>query len=357
LNAKHTSYYLIGIAVIGIITFTACESDDNLPANTPTASDTVQPTDTSSTPDKDVWTELSVAPSSLHLAPGSAHALQVTAKRNGKLVTIKNDNRLTYHSSSEQVVTVSADGLLQTSAEALSGSHAIVQVNYGELKAEVQVYVFASMQATLQTEPDNSIPVVTNPLDIAVLVNKTRALPANFAPTDLVYVDVPFSSKEKSDKQMLRVEAARALEKLFARAQEDGIQLVAVSGYRSYATQKTLFQYNVKTQGEEVASRFVARPGLSEHQTGLSIDVSSASNQYQLTGQFENTSEGKWLAQHAAEFGFIIRYPNHKESFTGYAYEPWHIRYVGFPLSQEIVQSDLTFEQYYEQFQSVTTTP
>ncbi|GIP38508.1 hypothetical protein J31TS4_17880 [Paenibacillus sp. J31TS4] len=181
---------------------------------------------------------------------------------------------------------------------------------------------------------------------VTVLVNKKVLLPSDYVPSDLVYPDVPFSFNEKIEKRMMRAEAAKALEKLFAGAKKDGIQLYGVSAYRSYATQKSIYANNVKTQGEAKAAMYSAQPGTSEHQTGLSIDVSSQSAKFGLEEEFGDTAEGKWLAKHASEYGFIIRYPKGKESITGYAYEPWHIRYVGTDIAKEIAQKGLTLEEY-----------
>jgi D-alanyl-D-alanine carboxypeptidase len=146
---------------------------------------------------------------------------------------------------------------------------------------------------------------------------------------------------------LLREPAARALEQLFAKADEAGITLYGVSGYRSYVTQKAIFNNNVRTQGYTQARRYSAFPGTSEHQTGLSIDVSSASAGYALEEKFGTTPEGKWLQAHCAESGFIIRYPKGKEGITGYAYEPWHIRFVGVTIATEIMSQSLTLEEYF----------
>lgn len=165
---------------------------------------------------------------------------------------------------------------------------------------------------------------------------------------DLVYPNVPFSFSGNLEKRMMRSDAAKALEDLFAGASKDGIKLAGVSGYRSYKTQVAVFQGNVKSQGLEEASRVSAKPGTSEHQTGLAIDVSSASVKYALEQSFGFSKEGEWLAQHAAEYGFIIRYPRGKENLTGYAYEPWHIRFVGVSVAKEITSQGITLEQYFD---------
>ncbi|GED13681.1 hypothetical protein AMI01nite_16720 [Aneurinibacillus migulanus] len=189
--------------------------------------------------------------------------------------------------------------------------------------------------------------IVTNASSVTVLVNKKRNLPADYEPTDLVVPNVAFSFAGDSPKKQLRRSAARALEALFAQAKKDRIDLKAVSGYRSYSTQKAIFSRNAKKKGKEVANRTSAYPGQSEHQTGLAMDVSSASVSYGLEQRFGNTKEGKWLAKNAPAFGFIIRYPKDKESITGYSYEPWHIRYVGKDIAQAVANRGVTLEEYF----------
>jgi len=197
-------------------------------------------------------------------------------------------------------------------------------------------------------ETKGEIAVVTNPASVHVLVNKKRNLPSDYIPEDLVVPDVPFSFSGDSPKKQMRKEAAAALEDLVAAAKQDGVTLKAVSGYRSYKTQQSLFDSYAKKDGIEAANRYSAHPGQSEHQTGLTMDISGASVNYQLTADLGKAKEGIWLAEHAAEYGFIIRYPEGKEDITGYTYEPWHIRYIGADAAEAVYESKLTFEQYFE---------
>ncbi|WP_240041039.1 M15 family metallopeptidase [Paenibacillus ginsengarvi] len=192
----------------------------------------------------------------------------------------------------------------------------------------------------------DAVQVVAKPADIAVLVNKTYKLPDNFKPDDLVEPNIPFIFKEKSEKRLMRKEAAGALEKLVAAAKKDGISLAGVSGYRSQATQKTLFENYVKKDGEEAARKYSAVPGHSEHQTGLAMDVSGSDGKCAASDCFAGTKEAKWLAEHAAEHGFIIRYPKGKEETTGYQYEPWHLRFVGTKIAKDIADKGITLEEY-----------
>lgn len=191
-----------------------------------------------------------------------------------------------------------------------------------------------------------AIHVVAHPDQTDVLVNKWYKLPQGYKPSDLVEPDVPYIFKEKAEKRLMREPAARALEQLFDGAAKDGIQLAGVSAYRSEKTQKTLFQRYVNKDGLEAARRYSAEPGHSEHQTGLSIDVSGRTGKCAATDCFAGTDEADWLDKHAHEYGFIIRYPEGKEAITGYKYEPWHIRFVGTDIAQDIVEQHLTLEEY-----------
>jgi len=192
---------------------------------------------------------------------------------------------------------------------------------------------------------------IINPDSTVVIANKKRMLPASYAPKDLTVPNVAFSFSGYSPKKQMRKPAATALEKMFAAAKKDGIELKAVSGYRSYATQKSIFARNAEQKGEKVANRTSAKPGQSEHQSGLAMDVSSAAVNYTLETDFGQTKEGKWLKKNASKYGFIIRYEEGKENITGYTYEPWHVRYVGVWIAGEIARQGLTLEQYMKSFE------
>ncbi|WP_405104946.1 M15 family metallopeptidase [Paenibacillus sp. FSL K6-1217] len=190
--------------------------------------------------------------------------------------------------------------------------------------------------------------VVAEPESIAVMVNKQYSLPDQYKPADLVYPDVPFIFSEKIEKRMLRREAAAALEEMFAGAKEDGVYLAGVSGYRSESTQRRLFDNYVARDGEEKARTYSAMPGHSEHQTGLAIDLSGRDGKCAAESCFAGTKEAEWLAAHAAEYGYIIRFLEGKEAITGYKYEPWHVRYVGKEIAASIADRGITLEEYYD---------
>ncbi len=193
---------------------------------------------------------------------------------------------------------------------------------------------------------EDGVNYIQNPENILVLVNKENSLPIGYRADDLVKPNVDFSFSGEHEKQLMRKEAAEALEKMFTAANEEGVKIAAVSGFRSYERQVQLYNAEIEASGMEYAQQSVAEPGKSEHQTGLTMDVSSAENNYQLNENFGNTTAGKWLAQNAAAYGFIIRYPKGDEKITGYMYEPWHIRYVGKEYATDIKNRNLTLEEY-----------
>ncbi|MBB5174646.1 D-alanyl-D-alanine carboxypeptidase family protein [Texcoconibacillus texcoconensis] len=190
---------------------------------------------------------------------------------------------------------------------------------------------------------------VEDPDDILVLVNKENYLPAGYTPADLVEPDVPFPFEEDLPQRLMRAEAADALESLFESSQSEGLELFAQSGFRSAERQEAIFASNVDQDGLEQANEYSARAGESEHQTGLAMDVTSQEVNFRLNTDFADTAEGQWLDEHAAEYGFIIRYQKGKEDITGYQYEPWHIRYVGKEAAKEITENNLTLEEYLEE--------
>ena len=184
-----------------------------------------------------------------------------------------------------------------------------------------------------------------DPTDILILVNKQNRAPA--VPVTLVKPDVTPTRESVAENIYMRPEAASALEALFEGAAEAGLTLYATSGYRSYSTQKAIFDRKAAERGEQAANRSVAKTGYSEHQTGLAMDIEGETTLGTgLTEAFGESPEGIWVAEHCHEYGFIIRYPKDKTNITGYIYEPWHIRYVGVEAATEITELGVTFEEY-----------
>ena len=173
-----------------------------------------------------------------------------------------------------------------------------------------------------------------------MIVNKYYKLDESYVPDDLVDVE----SKYGANKQMSKV-AYEAFIELFNDAQKQGYNLYIASPYRSYQYQTTLYNNYVKSDGKKNADTYSARPGYSEHQTGLAADVMARGNS--SLNEFENTKEFKWMKKNAYKYGFILRYPENKEYITGYIYEPWHYRYVGKEAAKTIYEKNLTYEEYY----------
>jgi zinc D-Ala-D-Ala carboxypeptidase len=195
--------------------------------------------------------------------------------------------------------------------------------------------------------------VIQNPANILALVNKEFAL-GEYKPADLVRPEVPFVfGNQEIEKAYIREEAARELEKMFAAAKSEQIFLTAISGYRSYDYQEMLLNREIEQFGKEKAVMAVAPPGQSEHQSGLAMDISSKSNDFQVNIKFGETKEGKWLAENAYKFGFILRYPEDKVDITKYQYEPWHFRYVGLEAAKVIHENDWTLEEYFNNVKKI----
>lgn len=179
-----------------------------------------------------------------------------------------------------------------------------------------------------------------------VVVNKKYSLPIDYKPSDLVVPNVSFSYSGVLEQSYMRAPAAKQMEKMFAAAKKEGVTLNAVSGFRSGERQKVLYNNYVARDGKAAADQYSARPGHSEHQTGLTFDISAPSVGNGLTAALGDTKEGKWIANNAAKYGFIVRYDRGFQSRTGYTYEPWHIRYVGVDVATQIKNNGQTLEEY-----------
>lgn len=188
-------------------------------------------------------------------------------------------------------------------------------------KEERVVIVMDKNSSVNKEEPEIEVKDGLTYVNGILLVNKTYGLPKDYDP--------------KVNK-----EAKKALENMQADAKVLGLKLPLVSGYRSYTTQENLYNKYVKKDGEAEANTYSAKPGHSEHQTGLAFDVGSVDR------SFANTDEAKWLEENAHLYGFIVRYPKEKTDITGYIYEPWHIRYLGKENAKEVWESGLTLEEY-----------
>jgi D-alanyl-D-alanine carboxypeptidase len=186
---------------------------------------------------------------------------------------------------------------------------------------------------------------IDDPNSIWVVVDKLRPFtPVDYAPADLVDVPVPFANPPQ-----MRKEASDAVVALFsAFTAETGLALQSQSAYRSFDTQTTVYNRDIATLGQAGADLSTARPGTSEHQTGLTIDISAQPGLCSLSACFGDTPHGAWLAAHAWRFGFLLRYPADKVPITGYEFEPWHYRYIGVDLATEMHNTGVsTLEEFF----------
>lgn len=176
-----------------------------------------------------------------------------------------------------------------------------------------------------------------------VLVNKTKLLPLEYKPTGLTKLTVSHSQADGADT--VHGSLLAPLDAMFAAAARDGHQLMVGSAYRSAALQQQYFDTYVAQQGLAVAERYSAHPGASEHQTGLAVDISSRADSCFVGICSIDAGASAWLAAHAHQHGFVVRYAAGKEAITGYNYEPWHLRYLGIELATALHQSNLAYEE------------
>ncbi len=221
-----------------------------------------------------------------------------------------NSSHLTWSSSDENVATVDETGTVKGIA-AGTCTISVAAKNNPEVSADVDVTVRHLEERDGCTYVDDIL-----------IVNKTYSLPESYDPKGLT------------------PETQEALDQMIAAAYQEGLNLYDASDYRSYQDQLTVYQEYCMRDGWEQADTYSARPGHSEHQTGMVIDFNDISN------EFDDTEEAKWLEAHCAEYGFIIRFPKEKESITGYQYESWHVRYVGVKTAQEMQKLGICLEEY-----------
>lgn len=178
---------------------------------------------------------------------------------------------------------------------------------------------------------------------IYILTNKYLYMPNNYVPDHLEVID----SKYTNGTKKLVAEAKIKFEEMAEDASLEGYRIRIISAYRSYEYQKGLYDSYVEKDGTQQADTYSARPGYSEHQTGLVIDIDNGVIDY---NHFENTKEFNWMQENAYQYGFILRYPKGKENITGYTYESWHYRYVGAKIATYIRENNITFDEYYVRF-------
>lgn len=176
-------------------------------------------------------------------------------------------------------------------------------------------------EPTVQPGPDIQVADGITYVNGILVANKTYSLPPDYNPG-------------------VNPDAQAAFNEMAGAAANEGLNIYISSGFRSYDYQAGLYQRYVNRDGQAAADTYSARPGHSEHQTGLAFDLNTISD------SFANTPEGQWVAVHCHEYGFILRYPADKEEITGYKYEPWHLRYLGVEQATAVAESGLCLEEY-----------
>lgn len=172
---------------------------------------------------------------------------------------------------------------------------------------------------------------VTN-LSNTMLVNKHNYLPADYAPSDIQNIRTMYAY----DGHSIKEEVYDQFIKMWSSANKEGLSLIINSSYRTFEDQERIYAIN--------SDDYASKPGFSEHQTGLALDIVTPGS---IGNDFENTEEFKWLKNNAHKYGFILRYPKEKEHITGYSYESWHYRYLGIDLATKVYNSNLSYEEYY----------
>ena len=203
----------------------------------------------------------------------------------------------------------------------------------------IVVYVNIGLDKPFYTDVKDS----TYKHDTKVIANKVYFLGKDYEPKNLVTINNNYSS---GGKQMVK-EAAEAFEKMAKDAKSAGYTVRAVSTYRSYSYQEGLYNRYAASDGKEKADTYSARPGYSEHQTGLAVDVDNARVSYT---SFGDTKEFTWMKENSYKYGYILRYTKANEFITGYKDEPWHYRYVGVEIATYIHEHPMTYEEYYVRF-------
>ncbi len=227
------------------------------------------------------------------------------------------------------------------------------------IAAGVIVDVTANKLSDSQTVPVKSSPVKLQPAttyntntasSIYVIVNKQRPLkPLTYTPSDLAVPNIPLRSNITDDEKQVSGVVIPSLEAMVMAASKQGVAINLQSGYRSYTFQAKLHTKYEEEQGKAAADSQSAQAGYSEHQTGLAVDLGDVNNpSCDVRNCFAITPAGKWLTANAYKYGFVLRYPLGKQGITGYTYEPWHFRYVGYKLAKSMQTKGVnTLEQYF----------
>ena len=210
-------------------------------------------------------------------------------------------------------------------------------------RSQEQNKSFSTDSDTLKSNEIKRLEGILND-ELFILVNENNKLEDDYVPSTLVESDIAF--EEYIECKQLDERTSNAAKEMFNAALNDNVNLIAISGYRSYSVQENLYNSRVEVKGVEKTRQYTAEAGASEHQTGLAIDIVCNDYPY-LDEGFENTDAFKWLYNNCYKYGFILRYQKGKEDITGYNYEPWHFRYIGNAnISKDIMDRGICFEEF-----------
>lgn len=219
-------------------------------------------------------------------------------------------------------------------------------IAYDDKKSKVEDIV-TKVNIGLDQPYFTDVDIIKDLDDDLMLINKYHRLPDDYTPDNLVETPSACVIGEdyscQTEKQYLKKNVADAFAKLVEAGKTKGIQIKAIASYRSFSYQQTLYNYYANSEGKEYADKYYARPGQSEHNSALTVDVTLNDANF---NEIEITKDYPWLLENMANYGFILRYPEDKVDITGYQYESWHLRYVGEKVAQEITKQGITFDEY-----------
>lgn len=212
--------------------------------------------------------------------------------------------------------------------------HGVEGYDYDDIVAQVNVHVDRDYYTdTYKTDFSKGY---------GILANKYYELGSDYHPDDLVDISIKYYYGEA---KKIRAEAYEAFKQMWDDAYKEGIYLIIISAYRDYESQLEVYTDYENKKGLKYADSIAARPGYSEHQTGLSLDIYSKDNTNSAT--FKDSKAYAWLTANAHKYGFILRYPDGKKKITGYSYESWHYRYLGVDLATKVYNEGITYDEYY----------
>lgn len=211
-------------------------------------------------------------------------------------------------------------------------------VTYLEAQGNKEILQYSNAE---DKSASNTMANVEKSIKELVLVNKNVGVDKDYKAEGLAVPNIEFTNESDNEEKHVAGVVIKPLEELVSSARDEGITIIGNSAYRSYKSQKKIYNDRVKSEGRESADAYVAKPGYSEHQTGLCIDVTNPSRYF-----VQGTVEADWIEKNCYKFGFIVRYPYGKRSITGIEHEPWHIRYVGKDAAKYIYDNGITLEEY-----------